>query len=56
MVDLSGSQNDFISDDPQAVRDFLEANDVHEFSTSSSVDFPEEYGMSQSKVDQLFRK
>jgi len=47
---------DFISDDPKAVRAFLIRECVDDISCSSSIDFPEEYGVSEEKVTQLLGK
>jgi len=43
-----------ITDDPVQVQEFFNRNKMYSLMCSSSVDFPEEYGMPQAKVDQLF--
>jgi len=44
---------DLTTDDPEEVRTFLRQARVESVSCSSSVDFPEEYGMDPKKVAQL---
>jgi len=43
-----------LSDDPEKIRQFFTYWDVDSVSCSSSIDFPDEYGMSEEKVRQLF--
>lgn len=42
-----------VSADPQEVFDFIDSNGVYGFSHSSSVDFPQDYGMDPAKVEEL---
>jgi hypothetical protein len=44
---------DLITDDPDEVREFFTRARVDDIACSSTVDFPEEYGMSQDKVYEL---
>ena len=43
-----------VTDDPVQVQEFFNRNKMYSLMCSSSVDFPEEYGMDPAKVTQLF--
>jgi hypothetical protein len=49
-----GGEPDLVTDDPEEIRAFFKKHRPADIMKSSSVDFPEEYGMPQAKVDQLF--
>jgi hypothetical protein len=51
---FSQRKPDIISADPEVIRAFLVDAHVTSIMCSSSVDFPEEYGMDPEKVQQLF--
>lgn len=48
-----GGEPDVVSADPEVARAFLRNKRCGSLMCSSSVDFPEEYGMSEEKVTQL---
>jgi predicted RNA-binding Zn-ribbon protein involved in translation (DUF1610 family) len=47
---------DIVSDDPEKVREFVQAQMIGNLMCSSSVDFPEESGMLRETVDILFKR
>ncbi len=53
---FSQRKPDVVSDDPEVVREFLQAQMIGNVMQSSSVDFPEEDGMIREKVDILFNR